>query len=83
MFGDKVTSIVRTVTPMIAGGIITFLANKGFSLDATITANVYASVQMVVSALYYIIVRSLEAKFPKIGILLGSVKTPQYTSTDQ
>lgn len=83
MIADMVTSIVRTVTPIIAGAIITFFASKGFNFDQSFTTNLYAVIQAIVSGLYYIIVRFIEVKFPSFGVLLGSKKAPQYTSKDQ
>lgn len=79
MFGDIGTSIVRTLVPIVAGAIITFFASKGFAFDDQFTANLYVVLQGLFTGLYYIVVRVLEVKFPKLGILLGSIKQPEYT----
>lgn len=78
------TSIIRTITPTIAGFIITFLASKGITLDDQFSANLLLLIQGVVTAVYYIFVRILEVKVsPKFGWLLGSTKTPEYIEPGQ
>lgn len=76
---DLFTSIVRTIVPMIVGSIASFLATKGIELDAATLAGLSTFLAGLFSALYYIIVRALEQKYPNLGILLGSKKTPEYT----
>lgn len=66
---------IRTIVPMIVGWIVSVLTGWGLDADsATVTQLVVA----IVGAVYYIIVRLLEKKFPKLGWLLGSPKTPVY-----
>lgn len=75
---DLVTSFIRTVVPMIVGSVAGFLASKGVNLDPETTAALATFLSGLFSALYYIIVRVLEEKWPNAGILLGSKKTPIY-----
>lgn len=79
MFGDIGTSIVRTIVPIIAGAIITFFTSKGFTFDDSFALNLYMVLQAIVTGVYYICVRVLEARFPQIGLLLGSTRKPEYT----
>lgn len=79
MFGDIGTSIVRTVVPIVAGAIITFFASKGINFDDSFKANLLLLLQSLFTALYYIVVRAIETRYPKAGWLLGSTKTPEYT----
>lgn len=83
MFGDFGTSIIRTVTPIVVGAIIAFFASKGIKLDAQASDSLAVFLQALFTGLYYICVRLLEARFPKAGLLLGSRKTPEYTSSDK
>lgn len=76
---DLFTSVVRTVVPMIVGSVASFLATKGVDLDAATLAGLSAFLAGLFSALYYILARFLEQKFPQLGVLLGSKKTPEYT----
>jgi len=76
---DLFTSIVRTIVPVIVGSIASFLATKGIDLDAATLAGLSAFLAGLFSAVYYLIVRLLEQKFPQLGLLLGSKKTPEYT----
>ena len=76
--GDLATSFIRTIVPMIVGAVVSFLASKSITLDATAAANLATFVGLAVSGLYYIIVRIIEQKFPKAGVLLGKAKNPEY-----
>lgn len=73
------TSVIRTVTPMLVGFVVTLLASFNIEGDAEFKANLFATMQLIVSGLYYVIVRWIESKYPKFGILLGVAKAPEYT----
>jgi hypothetical protein len=64
--------IVRYVTPLIAGWLITAVAKHGLRLS---TAEAYSRVYPAVSSAYFVIVRYLENKVPAFGRLLGVKKT--------
>lgn len=76
--GDLVTSIIRTVVPMIVGSLVSFLATKGINLDEQSAAALGTFLAALFSAIYYVIARVLEEKFPQLGILLGVKRPPQY-----
>lgn len=76
---DLFTSMVRTIVPIIVGSIASFLATKGIDLDAGTLAGLSAFLAGLFSAVYYLIVRVVEQRFPQWGVLLGSKKTPEYT----
>ena len=72
---DLTPSIIRTGTPLVVGPLVTWLASKGVDIDGeTLTAAVAA----VVGFVYYVGVRLLERRWPFLGVLLGSKKTPTY-----
>lgn len=73
------TSVVRTIVPIIVGSILAFFASKNYQFDDSFTTALDTALQGVFIGLYYIVVRFFEAKFPKAGLLLGSLKKPQYT----
>jgi hypothetical protein len=75
---DLAISVIRTVVPTIVGAVLAFFASKGIELDASAAANLTGFLTAVFSGVYYVIVRLLEAKYPKAGILLGKAKTPEY-----
>jgi hypothetical protein len=62
------SEIVRFVTPVIAGWLITAGAKAGFHMT---TAEAYSKVFPFVTSGYYVIVRYLETKVPEFGRLLG------------
>lgn len=72
------TSIIRTLVPLVAGWIITWLVAKGFSIDQGALENVLYG---LFSGLYYIVVRFVELKWPAFGVLLGVAQQPSYEGT--
>lgn len=76
---DIITSLVRTYVPVIVGSVIAWLAARGINVDAQTSAAAVTALTGVIILAYYTIVRLLERKFPKIGVLLGSTKKPEYT----
>lgn len=75
---DFLVSQIRTHVPVLVGTLISFLATLGLDLDVETQAGLIAGLTGVIISLYYLIVRLIEKKFPKVGILLGSTKTPNY-----
>jgi len=73
-------SVVRTVTPLLVGLILGFFGSKVAGLDQTTLTPV---VSMVVAAVYHSVVRVLEEKWPKWGVLLGWPTSPTYTKTPE
>lgn len=79
MQSNYLTSIIRTIVPLVMGFIISYLARKGITLDEELNANLAMLIQLVVTALYYIVVRYLESKKSEFGWLLGSPTAPKYS----
>lgn len=73
-----ITSYIRTYVPISVGALASFLATKGFNLDADSQAGLVVFLTGVCQAVYYAIARFLERKFPQLGLLLGSKKQPVY-----
>jgi hypothetical protein len=69
------TSMVRTLVPILIGPVI---ARFCPGLDPK-DPNVLLMVSAVASYLYYVVVRVLELKAPKLGYLLGIAKAPAYS----
>lgn len=78
IMSDIKTSIIRTVVPAIVGAIAAFLTGRGIELDPETVAAITTLLTVLFSAAYYATVRYFEQKFPKLGLLLGSAKTPEY-----
>lgn len=77
MLSNVVTSIIRTVVPVVVGSILAVLAKRGFDLDQ---AEINSWLIPTVISGYYAIVRTLEAKYPNLGWLLGVPKAPGYSA---
>lgn len=72
---DFVTSLIRTIVPIVVGFVITQAARIGIELDSVSVGMIVTS---VVSGVYYTVARLLEKKNPKAGLLLGKKSTPKY-----
>lgn len=85
--GDAILdSVIRTTIPLLVGLLISGLIAIGWHPSDTDQANLAAQVSavltVVITALYYAIVRILETHVsPKFGWLLGLAKQPDYGTT--
>lgn len=71
-------SLVRTIVPIIVGALAaTLLASLGIALPIEATSEVMT---VLLSGLYYALVRVLERRWPGIGVFLGSTQQPVYTT---
>lgn len=75
---DLAISVIRTVVPSIVGAVLAFLTARGIELDAEAAANLTGFLTALLGGLYYVVVRLIERKHPKAGVLLGKAKTPEY-----
>lgn len=72
-------SLVRTIVPLIVGGVIGFFTSRGIEVDPELAASIASAITLGASSVYYIIVRVLEHYVtPKFGWLLGLAREPQY-----
>jgi hypothetical protein len=72
---DYLVSLVRTGVPVLAGLVLARLGINGLNVDG-VTAQTAISILAVAG--YYALVRALESKWSKVGILLGWAVTPNY-----
>lgn len=79
---DVITSLVRTYVPVIVGSFISWLATRGINVDEGTAAAAVTALTGAIILAYYTIVRLLERKFPRIGVLLGSTRKPEYTEPE-
>lgn len=79
---DYALSLIRTAVPAGIGALVSYLAVRygivvpdGLSTETTIwiTGGVITG--------YYALVRALEKRWPRIGILLGAAKKPVYVAS--
>lgn len=79
---DQLAALIRTYVPIGVGFVLTLLARKyGVIIDDTISTSLTTGLAALVAAIYYAAVKLLEAKFPKVGWLLGFAVAPSYTKT--
>lgn len=75
---DFVTRQIRTYVPLAVGALISWLATIGLTLDAETQAGLVVALTGTTQALYYLLASLLARKFPKLEVLLGSKKAPEY-----
>lgn len=73
-----VTSLIRTYVPIAVGAIVSYLLTLGVQLDANTQAGLVVALTGVLQAVYYLVARLLERKFPQFSVLLGSASQPKY-----
>lgn len=73
--------IVRTLSPMIAGYIVSLLAEWGLDLSGKPTTA--QTIAVVAGIVWYLVARWLERKWPSIGgLMLGSSQQPTYQAIE-
>lgn len=77
---DIKDSIIRTVTPLIVGWLLSVLALINVEVTPDTRASLIGLVTAVLSALYYIVVRWAEQRWPGLGWLLGKPVQPVYVN---
>lgn len=77
---DYVVSLIRTYVPIAVGCAVSWLAAHGLGLDASASSGAIVALTGLLTAAYYFAVRTLEQKFPFLGVLLGSAAKPSYTA---
>lgn len=76
--GDLLPSLLRTFVPVIVGFILGVVGSNAVGVtEESLTAAVSTAITIV----YYLLVRLLEQKWPKAGLLLGTAKKPVYGTT--
>lgn len=76
MSAPSAPSIVRTLVPVVVGQIAAYLATIGVILPEDVMAAVTVVLGFAFTSVYYIVVRWLEQKWPKLGALLGWASVP-------
>ncbi|MEM9521553.1 MAG: hypothetical protein AAGA37_19745 [Actinomycetota bacterium] len=77
MLNDYIVSLIRTAVPGFVAWLLSLAADRlGLvGIDSTAAAGLAVSVAL---AAYYAVVRAAEARWPRVGWLLGISRTPAY-----
>ena len=73
-----IISQIRTYVPILVGALAAWLLTKGIELDTDTQAGLIVFLTGLLQGLYYLIVRLLEKRWPKVGVLLGVASKPVY-----
>lgn len=69
-------SIVRTLVPVAVGQIVAYFGTIGLTVPEDVETALTVILGFAVTTVYYLAIRFLEQKFPKLGALLGWAATP-------
>ena len=69
-------SIVRTLVPVAVGQLVALAASAGLEVPGDVQDALVVLLGFAVTTVYYLAVRWLEQKFPKLGMLLGWAAIP-------
>lgn len=75
-------SLIRTIVPVVAGAIISWLALVNLDIDTDGQVALTTLLTGALTGVYYLVIRLVETKVPQIGWLLGLAKTPDSYSSD-
>jgi hypothetical protein len=78
--GDILPSLLRTFVPVLVGLI---LGVAGANFVGVTEESLTAAVSTAITLVYYLVLRLVEQKWPKFGILLGSMRQPTYNGNTQ
>ena len=77
---DYLTSLIRTYVPLGVAYLVGWLASLGINVTDSQREAIAGAIGVVAAGLYYALIRKLEAKFPKVGILLGKPAAVSYSA---
>lgn len=80
MTSNFATSLIRTYVPIIVGALVSYLLTLGIELDVNAQTGLVVFLTAFLQGAYYLIVRILERRYPKLGVLLGSEAQPKYVN---
>lgn len=69
-------AVVRTAVPLVVSYVAGVLASLGVTLPPSVAAMVSQAAGVLVAGGYYIVVRRLEKRWPRLSVLLGSRQQP-------
>lgn len=75
---DLIANWIRTRVAAAIGAVIAWFAMRGIDIDPTAAAGVVLAVGSACTLVYQVLVTSLQAKWPILGILLGVPRSPVY-----
>ena len=78
---DLFLSWVRTAVPAAVGSLIAWLAVKGIVLDPAEATGLILAVGGACVTIYQVVVSTLQRRWPIVGVLLGSTKSPTYVES--
>lgn len=75
---DLIPALIRTYVPILVAMLVTWLASLGVIVSDDISTMLASAIGGIAGAIYYAVVRWAESRWPSVGVMLGSKKTPTY-----
>jgi hypothetical protein len=72
---DLLTSLRRTLVPIVVGFLLSQATRAGFAIPADQLTGV---IEALVTGGYYAVIRIVEQYWPAAGVLLGASRQPRY-----
>lgn len=72
---DLLTSLRRTLVPIVVGFLLSQATRAGFDIPADQLTGV---IEALITGAYYALVRIVELYWPAAGVLLGASRQPRY-----
>lgn len=79
---DLIPSLIRTYVPLLVSWLAGLLIARGVEVSTETQLALASALGAIVAAVYYAAVRAAEKRWPALGVLLGSKKTPSYGGSD-
>jgi hypothetical protein len=76
-------SIIRTIVPVFVGAVASWLSTREIDFRPEDVATIVATLTAGFTAVYYLIARTLERRWPKAGFLLLIPAQPKYTNVTE
>lgn len=71
-------AVIRSVALLVVSWLASLLVSQGIEVSDENQLALVNGIALAMAALYYVVVKALEKRFPWVGYLLGSNKQPVY-----
>lgn len=80
---DLVISTIRTIVPSFVGIFVALMSSWGIELDNAAIAGLTSFVLSLAVGAYYLAVRLISERYPKLEWLNGWAKKPEYKEVER
>lgn len=81
--GTDIPAIVRTAVPLLVSWVVSILLSINVDVTPEQQVTLINGLGIALAAVYYVVVKHLEKRWPILGVLLGSTKQPVYVDPNK